>query len=118
MKILHNVKKLYTRRKELRNNATKQESLLWENLKHSKLGVKFRRQHSIGFYIADFYCPSRKLIIEIDGSSHNSDEQKLYDKDRTEFLLVTGTHVIRFTNNQIDTDIGTVLETITNILSM
>jgi len=117
MKIIHNVKKLYNRRKELRNNATVQESELWEHLKHSKLGVKFRRQHSIGFYIADFYCPSKKLIIEIDGSSHNNEEQKLYDKDRTEFLLATGTRVIRFTNNQIDVDINNVLEVINKIVS-
>ena len=54
MKTIHNIKKLLHRRKELRNNSTPQEILLWFKLKHSQLGVKFRRQHSIGGYIADF----------------------------------------------------------------
>ena len=56
---------LTKRRQELRNSATETEQLLWEQLRSEKLGVKFRRQHSIGNYIADFYCPSKKLVIEM-----------------------------------------------------
>ena len=67
---IHNNKTLADRRKELRNNATPQEAILWQHLKDSNFGCKFRRQHSIGPYIVDFYCPSKKLIIELDGSQH------------------------------------------------
>ena len=67
MKIVNNISALFYRRKELRNNATLEETLLWSKLKHSQLGLKFRRQHSIGGYIVDFYCPAKRLVIEIDG---------------------------------------------------
>jgi very-short-patch-repair endonuclease len=57
-------------RRELRTNATLQEIILWSRLKNDQLGFKFRRQHSFGKYIADFYCPKLRLVIEIDGSQH------------------------------------------------
>ena len=80
MKTIHNVKSLFERRKELRNNSTPQEILLWSKLKHSQVGFKFRRQHSIGGYIVDFYCPAKKLIIELDGKHHLKKENKLDDE--------------------------------------
>lgn len=70
---IHNRKYLKQRRKDLRNNATISEKRLWIALKKSQLkGRKFRRQHSIENYIVDFYCPSEKLIIEVDGNMHNN----------------------------------------------
>jgi len=72
---LNNINYLKDTRKYLRNNLTEAESLLWEVLKGKKLaGRKFRRQHSIGYYIVDFYCPSEKLIIELDGQHHFTPE--------------------------------------------
>ena len=76
MKTIHNIKKLLYRRKDLRNNSTSEEILLWLRLKNSQLGFKFRRQHSIGGYIVDFYCPSKKLVIEIDGKEHSKKKTK------------------------------------------
>jgi len=111
MKTLHNIKNLYYRRKELRNNATPQEVLLWSRLKNSQLDFKFRRQHSIGGYIADFYCPLRKLIIEIDGSQHFEKENIEYDLVRTEYFQGLNIKVIRFKNNEINTNLdGVVLK--------
>ena len=71
-------------RRELRTNATPQEIILWSRLKNKQLGVKFRRQHSFGKYIADFYCPEKRFIIEIDGTQHM--EQEKYDTERTNFF--------------------------------
>lgn len=112
MQTLHNIKEYYSRRKELRNNATKEEVLLWLKLKNSQTGFKFRRQHSIGGYIADFYCPSKKLIIEIDGSQHFGKEEVEYDKIRTEYFDGLDIKVLRFTNVEINTTMNEVLKKI------
>ncbi len=116
MKRINNIQKLFQRRKELRNNATKEERVLWGKLKHSKLGVKFRRQHSIGGYIVDFYCPEKKLVIEIDGLQHLGNNDKEYDKNRTNFFKSFDIKVIRFTNIEIDNDMEKVISKITTIL--
>lgn len=109
MNKIHNIKKLYIRRKYLRNNATNEEALLWLKLKNSQLGFKFRRQHSVGGYIADFYCPTQKLILEIDGINHFLKENIEYDKIRTEFLNKLGIRVLRFSNLDINNNIEEVL---------
>lgn len=109
MKVINNISKLFNRRKELRNNGTPQEIILWNQLKSSKIGFKFRRQHSIGGYIVDFYCPSKKLAIEIDGAQHLETDSIQYDKNRTEFLNSLGIKVLRFYNNEIDKSIEGVL---------
>ncbi|MES2224322.1 MAG: endonuclease domain-containing protein [Patescibacteria group bacterium] len=83
-------------RKELRNNATIQERILWSKLKGKNLGYKFQRQHSIGKYIADFYCAEKRLIIEIDGIQHNDIEDKKYDTERTRYFESLGYSVLRF----------------------
>ena len=114
MKIINNIKNLYSRRKELRNNSTPQEILLWLKLKNSQLGLKFRRQHSIGGYIVDFYCPFKKLAIEIDGSQHFEKESKEYDKVRSYYLRGLDIKVLRFTNADINTNIEEVLLKIKN----
>lgn len=93
MKIINNVTSLFYRRKELRNNSTPEEILLWLHLKSSQTGFKFRRQHSIGGYIADFYCPMKKLVVEIDGPIHL--QNKEYDKVRTDYLEGLDIKVLR-----------------------
>lgn len=103
-------------RKDLRNNATPQEVALWDCLKGSRLGHKFQRQHSIGNFIADFYCPSKKLVIEIDGNQHNTEEARVYDKECTNYFESMGITVIRFWNNETDMNIESVLQRIQQCL--
>ena len=67
---IHNIQKLLSRRKDLRKNQTPQEEKMWWYLKDKRLGVKFRRQHSVSGYILDFYCKEKRLIVEIDGGIH------------------------------------------------
>jgi len=110
MKAVNNIKKLFYRRKELRNNSTPQEILLWLQLKNSQLGFKFRRQHSIGGYITDFYCPSKKLVVEIDGSQHFVNKE--YDDIRSKYLESLDIKVIRFTNTEINTNMSGVIDKI------
>ena len=69
---VHNKQELCARRKELRTGATLQEARLWELLRKKQLGYRFRRQQSIGWYILDFYCPEKKLAVEIDGKPHKA----------------------------------------------
>jgi very-short-patch-repair endonuclease len=112
MKRLHNLPQFTFRRRDLRNNVTPQEIILWAQLKNSKIGYKFRRQHGIGGYIADFYCPEKKLVIEIDGSQHFTKDGQEYDENRTQSFDVLGIKVIRFTNADINTNIDGVIQKI------
>ena len=112
MKILNNKSLLLNRRRELRNNATPEEVLLWSRLKNSQLGFKFRRQHSVGGYIVDFYCPAKRLVIEIDGSEHFKNENMEYDEVRTKFFDGLNIKTIRFSNFEINTNFNNVLESI------
>ena len=99
----------------LRRNETIAEKLLWEKLRNNQLGgLKFRRQHPVNIYIADFYCHKFKLIIEIDGDYHNQEEQKQKDKVRTEVLRLNDLKIIRFKNEEVEQDINQVLTTIKN----
>lgn len=96
---IHNRKELKPYRKELRNNLTPAEVTLWLELKGKQLeGRKFRRQHSVGSYILDFYCPSERLCIELDGAQHFTEEGMAYDQERTEYLNSLNIRVIRFKN--------------------
>jgi len=115
-----NRRDLKERRKELRNNLTEPERLLWNKLRHRQIQeAKFRRQHSIGSYVADFYNPSLKLVIELDGDSHFQKDAEKYDENRTTYFKSLGCTVIRFTNTEITQNLNGVLEeiilTITNI---
>lgn len=99
---LHNKQILFARRKELRNAATPAEQKLWRVLQHRQLaGYKFRRQHSVGYYILDFYCPAARLAIELDGDSHFSDEAIAYDQERTDYLNALKIRVLRFHNTDV-----------------
>lgn len=104
--------------KKLRNNPTLQEQILWKYLRKSNLlNLKFRRQQPIGNYIVDFVCCEKKIIIELDGGQHNSDEKIIYDKTRNNFLLDKGYTVIRIWNNEIMNNIEGVIEHLINIIN-
>ena len=91
--------------RELRKNMTPQERKMWNLLRnHNFYGYAIRRQYTIGNYIVDFVCRSKKIIIEIDGGQHNQPDEIKYDKKRTEFLNSLGYKVIRFWNSDIDTN--------------
>ena len=86
-------------RKRLRNRSTSAEATLWNMLKNKQLkGKKFRRQHSLGNYIVDFYCSSDKLIIELDGDPHGEYHQINKDEIRDNYLASLGFIVLRFEN--------------------
>ena len=112
MKWTHNITELKDRRRDLRKNQTKTEQILWFELRNSKLGAKFKRQHSIGGYIADFYCQKYKLIIELDGEVHNSKEAEEYDVVRDKFFKELGYKVLRFQNSEVEKDVERILEKI------
>ena len=101
---------LKDKRKELRDNMTEAELILWEHIKSNKLGVKFRRQHMIECFIPDFVALSCKLIIEIDGEIHKY--RKEYDNDREHFLNEKGYRVIRFENDEVLNNIEFVIKKI------
>ncbi|OWK73817.1 hypothetical protein CBW16_08365 [Flavobacteriaceae bacterium JJC] len=99
----------------LRSTATSSEKLLWDYLRNKRLGgLKFRRQHPVSLYIADFYCHELRLIIELDGDYHFSAEQQQKDIERTEILNSNGLHVVRFTNEEVQNDLNRVLQSIKN----
>lgn len=95
----------------LREVQTKEEQILWKLLRNDKLGFKFRRQHPIDRFVLDFYCPKKKLCIEIDGNVHNK-HTKEYDNERENYLAGKGIKIIRFWNNEINKDIVRVINTI------
>ena len=113
MRKYFNLFKFTKLRKELRNLPTQPEQLLWDKLKNSSfLNLKFRRQHGIGSYIVDFYCPVKKLAIELDGDSHKEIGAKDYDKIRTEYINSKEIKVLRFKNEEVMKNIKGVLEVI------
>jgi very-short-patch-repair endonuclease len=107
IKPINNLKYLQNTRKSLRNNLTLEETILWNILKNNNLRHKFRRQHSIGNYIVDFYCPSKKLIIELDGSQHLDNQE--YDEKRSCYFESLRIKVVRFWNNEIKENINGVV---------
>jgi very-short-patch-repair endonuclease len=95
--------KLGDRARELRKNMTKAERRLWYDYLRD-LSTRFYRQRPIDNFIVDFYCPSLKLVIEIDGDTHNSQEAKDYDLERSQRLEGYGLQVVRFTNEEVLAD--------------
>ena len=110
---MRGVRILETRRaRSLRENQTRAESLLWRALRGRALGgFKFVRQEPIGPYFADFVCRTEKLIIELDGATHSTDEELLRDARRTEFLSVQGYRIARFHNDEVYRNLDGVLQT-------
>ena len=114
---MYNSRNEYVTRKELRNNMTTAEVILWSKLKGKQLkGYKFRRQYSVDGYIVDFYCPKLRMAIEIDGSSHDGKEAKEYDKERQLQIENLGISFLRFTNQDIFKNLTKVLTKISDYL--
>jgi very-short-patch-repair endonuclease len=115
---IHNIKSLKLIRKSLRYSLTPAEAVLWKNLQHSKLeGMKFRRQHSIGNYVVDFYCPECRLAVELDGQGHFNSIKAEYDARRTAYLNNLNVKVLRFENRMVFDNLEGVLETIRRSLT-
>jgi very-short-patch-repair endonuclease len=101
----------------LRINATEAEVLLWKELRNGNLNnFKFRRQHPLGRFIADFYCHQARLAIEIDGDSHTMSTKKEYDDERSYELSEQNIMVIRFTNSEVLNDLNKTLQIIKNTI--
>ena len=98
-------------RRNLRQNSTVPENIIWQKVRSRQIReFKFRRQHNVGKFIVDFYCDEIKLVIEIDGDVHVY--QKEYDKKRQLLLENRGLRIIRYTNNEVRTNLTGVLEDI------
>ena len=101
----------------LRKNMTVAERRLWSKIRRKQLkGYQFYRQKNIGDYIVDFYCPAAKLIVEIDGGQHYSEENIVKDGARDKFLSDLGFRVLRFSNSDVFKNIEGVVEEIYNHL--
>ena len=99
--------------KKLRANTTPHERTLWRALKELPLeGTHFRRQAPIGPYVVDFFCPAKRLIIELDGGHHNEEATAERDSERQAWLEREGFRVIRFWNSEVASDLNAVLERI------
>ncbi|MCH5185692.1 MAG: endonuclease domain-containing protein [Oscillospiraceae bacterium] len=103
------------RAKELRKFATPQEKHLWYDFL-SKYPIRFQRQKAIGGFIVDFYCHKAKLVIELDGSQHYTEQGKAYDDERTALLSRYNLRVLRFSNNDIDKNFKGVCTEIDNYI--
>jgi len=111
-------KETFMKARILRKKMTEPEKMLWERLSNNQLeGLKFRRQHPILFYIADFYCHVHLLVIEIDGGYHETEEQKVKDEERSEHLKSNGITLIRFTNDDVLKDLESVIKNISEVIS-
>lgn len=106
---------IFAKAKELREEMTPAEKALWERLRRNQLGVRFKAQHPIDIFIADFYCHRAKLIVEVDGKIHAA--QMDYDDGRTAELERLGLTVIRFTNEEVLTDVNRVIQQIKDTLN-
>jgi len=101
-----------------RAKSTEAEAKLWQLLRNSKIGSKFRRQHPIEAFIIDFVCLEKGLIIEVDGGYHNNEEQKLYDEYRTDELKQKKFTVLRFSNDEVLADSYAVQKKITDLIKL
>jgi len=108
----------FIRAKLLRKPLTPAEALLWQALRNRKTdGFKFRRQHPIGPFIADFYCHAALLVVEVDGGMHDNPEVTRRDNERTWIMESEGLKVIRFRNEQVLGNLSVVLDEIAKVLS-
>jgi len=94
----------------LRKQMTEAEELLWSKIRRRQInGFKFRRQHPINQFVADFYCHDKKLIIEVDGGYHNEPTQREHDQQRTYELEKLGITVLRFSNEEVENEMEKVI---------
>ena len=97
--------------KRLRWQLTSAETILWSHLRRDMfLGLRFRRQHPIGPYIADFACTAARLVIEIDGGTHSTPEEASHDRRRDAYIRKQGWRIIRVTNGDVYRQLGSVLD--------
>lgn len=99
-------------RRQLRSQEIYSEKLLWNKLRKTQLGYKFRRQHGIGDYVVDFYCPQLKLVLELDGGTHCTEEEIIYDKNRQKYIESLGLIVKRYGNDDVKKNLGYVVSDI------
>jgi len=110
------VNRVRTRARELRNNPTDAERMLWRQLRLWQIdGYKFRRQQPLGHYIVDFVCLEKRLVVEVDGGQH-AEQQMKYDSERDAWLAAQGFSVLRFWNDEVLKNIDGVKEIILNKL--
>ena len=114
MRSTRNIYDLKKYRRKLRNNATPPEVIFWGIVRNKQMGVKFRRQYSVGYYILDFYCPSLKLNVEIDGVYHEGRVEEDFKRDV--FLNECGIKVIRFSAYEVFQNIEGVSDNIYGIV--
>jgi very-short-patch-repair endonuclease len=100
------------RSRDFRHPLTPAEAKVWQAVRSRQIGFKFRRQHPIGRFVADFYCAEAKLVIEIDGDVHADPGQAEYDEGRTGWLEERGYQVLRFQARVVDNDLDAVLQAI------
>jgi very-short-patch-repair endonuclease len=100
-KQVFNATSMNNRRLDLRKRATQAEKILWERLRRHSLGVRFFRQYSIEGYVVDFYCPEKRLAIEIEGGIHNLVNQRIYDIYRKKLIQAYNINFLLFTNNDL-----------------
>ena len=103
-------------RKLLRERMTEAEKILWKHLRQKQLGFWFKRQVSIGKFIVDYYCPKKRLVIEIDGNIHKYKDHPDYDKQRTWYLKSLNFKVIRFWNGEVVEEVNEVVEKIRDVV--
>ncbi len=110
---------IFSNSKKLREKPTEAEEAMWLELRNNQLdGYKFRRQHPLSLYVADFYCHQLQLVIEVDGDYHQTTEQQKMDRERTENIEFQGLHVIRFTNDEVLGDVHSVLNRIREFIKL
>ena len=104
--------------RNLRKEQTSAEELLWALLRNRQLlGFKFRRQHQVGNYVADFYCRNARLVIECDGAVHRTKEQWHHDQEREAYMISQGLRVLRFPNERVLNEVEVVLDEIATCLT-
>ncbi len=101
------------RGRRLRRESSFPERLLWSRLRNHRCGAKFRRQQPLGPYVADFFCASAKVVVELDGRSHDGMEAQ--DRQRQEYMEQQGLTVVRFTNDRVLADLDGVVEAIAGL---
>jgi len=111
-------KNIFLNARDLRENLTRAEAILWFYLRKNSLGYKFRRQHPISIYIADFYCNALKLIIEVDGDIHMDVDVQKRDLERQKYLESEGISFLRFTNDDVEKRMERVIEKIEEFINV
>jgi len=110
--VVYNKESTKIKRRILKKSMTPEEKILWEAIRCDALEVRFRRQFGIGEYVVDFYCSKLKLVIELDGKQHDSQDGLEYDKIRDDYMRNLGIVTVRFKNKEIRDDLVVVIKKI------